>query len=210
MKTETPARHPPDPTDEQLIRRMRGGDDRAFETLVYRYERPLYGYLLRYLGDADLAADTFQATFLRVHEKKETFVEGKRFRPWLYAIATRQAIDILRREKRHRRMVHDGAGREEGLLATVIGPDRRPDDQAADREDRRRMRAAVRRLSIVQRRAVHLVYDQGLAYREAAQVLGVPVGTVKSRLHSAILALGRLVTGSPPTRAYALAAKAQA
>ena len=66
------------------------------------------------------------------------------------------------------------------------------------------MREAVRTLSGVQQRAVQLIYEQGMAYREAAVVMGVPVGTVKSRLHSALLSLGRIWAVQPPKRAYAL------
>ncbi|NDC52803.1 MAG: RNA polymerase sigma factor [Planctomycetia bacterium] len=197
---DTPAaRRPPvgPATDEELFRRFRdAGDSRAFEDLVHRYEQPLYGYLRRYLGSADLAEDVFQATFLRIHAKRDRFVDGHAFRPWLYAIATHKAIDTHRHERRHRHVDYPAggsAGRDgAGLLDAVAWRGRSPDEQAGDGEDRRLMQAAVRRLSEVQRRAVELVYGQGLAYREAADVLGVPVGTVKSRLHSALLALARV------------------
>ena len=66
-----------------------------------RYERELYGYLRRYVGNAEMAEDVFQATFLQIHLKCEQFDEGRRFRPWLYTIATNQAIDA-QRHKRHR------------------------------------------------------------------------------------------------------------
>lgn len=211
MATKAPAGPTPAPSDEDLVRRLRtGGDSDAFEALVFRYEHELFGYLHRYLHDADLAADAFQSTFLRVHAKNASFVEGKRFRPWLYAIATRQAIDILRRERRHRQNVHEAAeaGEEGVMLAGFAAAGRMPDDQAGDREDRQRVQDAVQRLSTVQRRAVQLVYDQGMAYAEAAVVMGVPVGTVKSRLHSALLALERLLASPTPRPACALAAKA--
>ena len=94
-------------TDEDLIQRVRDHDDGpAFETLVHRYERELYGFLRRYLNDAELAEDVFQATFLRVHQKRGRFLDGHRFRPWLYAVATNQAIDARRRNHRHRTANH--------------------------------------------------------------------------------------------------------
>ncbi|MFM7033746.1 MAG: RNA polymerase sigma factor, partial [Planctomycetia bacterium] len=81
------------PTDEELLARFRKDDDAAaFESLVHRYERELFSYLRRYLGSTEMAEDVFQATFLQVHLKKEQFEEGRRFRPWLYTIATNQAI----------------------------------------------------------------------------------------------------------------------
>src|SRR6187399_1825973 len=90
-------------SDEELLVAYRDrGDRRAFAELVRRYERELYSYLRRYLGDAGMAEDTFQATFLQVHLKCDQFEEGRKFRPWLYTIATNQAIDARRRAKRHR------------------------------------------------------------------------------------------------------------
>ncbi|MBI3469295.1 MAG: sigma-70 family RNA polymerase sigma factor, partial [Planctomycetes bacterium] len=90
-------------SDELLLRSYRDkGDRAAFEELVHRYERELYSYLRRYLGDADLAEDVFQATFFQVHQKCHLFEDRRSFRPWLYTIATHQAIDALRKLRRHR------------------------------------------------------------------------------------------------------------
>lgn len=203
--------HLTDVSDEELFGRFCNADDtEAFEAIVYRYERELFGYLRRSLRSAELAEDVFQATFLRIHVSRDSFEEGRLFRPWLYSIATNQAIDALRREQRHRRARHEPASTAEGetgLLDTVAAAGGTPAEQAGLQEERRRMRKAVRRLSVMQRRVVHLVYDRGLAYREAAAVLGVPIGTVKSRLHSAIHSLGRIMTGESPKRAYAVATK---
>ena len=71
------------PTDEALLDRFRQDDDAgAFEALVRRYESELFSYLRRYLGNAEMAEDVFQATFLQIHLKKDQFEEGRRFRPW--------------------------------------------------------------------------------------------------------------------------------
>ena len=92
-----------DRTDENLLLAYRDSQRRdLFEELVRRYERELFSYLRRYVGDADLAADVFQATFLQLHLKCSQFQEGRRLRPWLYTIATNQAIDAQRRNRRHR------------------------------------------------------------------------------------------------------------
>ena len=76
--------------------------DEWFAELVHRYERDLFNYLRRYLGDADQADDAFQATFLQVHLKRDQFEACRTFRPWLYTLATHQAIDLQRRNRRHR------------------------------------------------------------------------------------------------------------
>jgi RNA polymerase sigma-70 factor (ECF subfamily) len=180
-----------EPTDEELFRRFRDvHDDRAFATLVYRHERPLFAYLRRLVHSEQLAEDIFQSTFLRIHTKRQSFDVTRRFQPWLYTVATRQAIDTIRREKRHRRYPAPSAAFAEVMLEDMAASDCTPVEQVVEREERQRVRVAVGRLSAVQQRAVQLIYGEGLAYREAAGVLGVPIGTVKSRVHSAILALG--------------------
>jgi len=198
--------------DEELFSRFRNdGDLTAYEALVHRYEAPLFGYLHRYLGNAAVAEEVFQATFLRLYTRREQFAEGRAFRPWLYAIATHKAIDAQRQERRHTRVVHEGSrtcGADgASLLEAVPAAGLSPAEQVGDREEGRRVRAAVQSLSEVQRRAVQLVYGQGLAYSDAAAILGVPVGTVKSRLHSALLALARIWGVTLPRRAFALAGK---
>src|SRR5438874_11629145 len=88
-------------SDEDLLTRFCKGQTEAFGALVRRYERELYGYLRRYLGDANLAEDVFQNTFLQVYLKSGQYEAGRPVRPWLYTIATHQAIDALRRNGRH-------------------------------------------------------------------------------------------------------------
>src|SRR5271167_1025257 len=101
--TQSNGRIQSDISDEELFAKFREQDDRdAFAILVHRYERELFSYLRRYLGDATMAEDAFQTTFLQVHQKHDQFESGRRFRPWLYTIATNQAIDAQRRNKRHR------------------------------------------------------------------------------------------------------------
>jgi RNA polymerase sigma-70 factor (ECF subfamily) len=180
-------------SDEDLFRRCRsGGDAAAFESLVRRYETELFGYLRRYLGNAEMAEDVFQATFLQVHLKQEQFEEGRRFRPWLYTIATNQAIDAQRRNKRHRMVSLDSQTGDDDIGALVdmlAGDGQTAAEQLQAEEARDLVRSAVDDLPEPLRAALVLVYHQGMKYREAADVLGIPVGTVKSRLHSALLKL---------------------
>ena len=87
-------------SDEDLLLRLRNGERDVFGTLVRRYERELYGYLKRYLGKADLAEDVFQNTFVAVFRKIRQYEPGRAARPWLYTIATHQAIDAMRQRSR--------------------------------------------------------------------------------------------------------------
>jgi RNA polymerase sigma-70 factor (ECF subfamily) len=183
-------------SDEQLLLRYRDAHDRrAFEELVHRYEKELYSYLRRYVGDPTLAEDVFQAAFLQVHLKCDQFEADKKFRPWLYTIATNQAIDAQRRNKRHRMASLDRQGTGDGeqevgaLVDLLINKSAAPSLEMETAERRDWVRQAVAGLPESLRSAVALIYYQGLKYREAAEVLGIPVGTVKSRLHAAVLRL---------------------
>jgi RNA polymerase sigma-70 factor, ECF subfamily len=184
-------------SDEQLFEAYRGSSDPAiFADLVSRYQRELYNYLRRFLADATLAEDVFQATFLQVHVKRDAFEAGRKFRPWLYTIATNQAIDAQRRNRRHRRLSLNQpqfSGSEDlGTLIDLVadgGDDPSWTAEASEQSDW--VRGEVESLPEPLRNAVNLVYFKGMKYRDAAKVMSVPVGTVKSRLHAAIQRLGQ-------------------
>lgn len=183
-----------EPSDEELlVLACRGDGASAFESLVHRYEHDLFAYLRRYLGNAEMAEDVFQLTFLQIHLKRECFEAGRRFRPWLYAIATNQAIDAQRRNRRHRMVSLDhpvGDGAAAGtLLQMLAGADQTDPmtyDPTMDPAAVDWVREAVAKLPDPMKMVLTLVYHQGLKYREAADALGLPVGTVKSRLNTAI------------------------
>lgn len=185
-----PARLPAE-TDEQLLARLRAGDRSVFGTLVRRYERELFGYLRRYVGDDDLADDVFQNTFIAVFRKIGQYEPGRAARPWLYAIATNQAIDALRKRTRQgdraadARTVPDEEGEPRPMFELVPAPGPGPGEAADRAEQAERVRAAVDRLPDLLRQVVVLAYFQGLKYKDIADALGIPVGTVKSRLHAA-------------------------
>lgn len=193
-------------SDEDLLDRYcTESDPKVFGTLVHRYERELYSYLRRYLGDAAMAEDAFQGTFLQVHLKCGQFEAGRKFRPWLYTIATNQAIDAQRRNKRHRMVSLDRRQKGEadedlGSLSELLVSREAGPAKEADAEERRRwIRDSVGMLPDALKGAITLVYYQGLKYREAAEVLKVPVGTVKSRLHTAITKLNEAWKSAQPS-----------
>lgn len=179
-------------TDEQLLLRYRDHADRAaFEELVRRYERELYSYLHRYLGDATLAEDVFQNTFLQLHLKCRMYEAGRPVRPWLYTIATHQAIDALRKAGRHPVLSLDvhppGEDGSVGSLIDLLESETPGPLANLTAEERRQwVRRSVEELSPHLKSVVVLAYYQGLKYREIAEILDIPVGTVKSRLHTAI------------------------
>lgn len=184
-------------SDEQLLQSYReASDPTVFAELVSRYQRELYNYLRRFLGDATLAEDVFQATFFQVHQKRDSFEQGRKFRPWLYTIATNQAIDAQRRNRRHRRLSlnqpHQAGSESVGTLIDLVAAEGEdPSLTAENGEQGAWVRGEVEALPEPLRNAVNLVYFGGMKYRDAAKVMSVPVGTVKSRLHAAIQRLGQ-------------------
>jgi RNA polymerase sigma-70 factor (ECF subfamily) len=181
-------------SDEELLDRYRAGNTQAFGVLVHRYERELYNYLRRYLGDATLAEDVFQNTFLQLHVKLDLYEKGRLVRPWLYTIATHQAIDALRKAGRHRTVSLDAQAPSQNEQANTFaelleGPATDPLEGLEAAERRQWVRDTLDRLPEYMKSVVVLVYYQGLKYREVADVLDIPVGTVKSRLHAAIAKL---------------------
>jgi RNA polymerase sigma-70 factor, ECF subfamily len=202
--------HPNDPlnycSDEELLTRLQEGQREVFGVLVRRYQRELYGYLRRYLGDADLADDVFQATFLQVYVKIGQYEPGRAARPWLYTIATHQAIDAMRRAGRKSMVSLEQASSEtdngevRSLIEMLEARETSPVDQAESHERALLIRATVDKLPEFLRSVVILAYYQGLKYREVADILEVPVGTVKSRLHTALLKLQELWNESPAAR----------
>lgn len=183
------------PSDEELLAAYRDhGDRRAFDELVHRYERELYSYLRRYLGNAAAAEDAFQACFLQVHLRCHQFETGRKFKPWLYAIATNGAIDSQRRARRQRTVSLDRRTESEddslGSLAELIeSRESTPGAQFEAAERREWIRQAVSDLPETLRSVVTMLYYQGLKYREVAEALHLPVGTIKSRMHAAVYKL---------------------
>ena len=190
-------------SDEELLAAFRHGQREAFGLLVRRYEGELYGYLRRYLGDRDLADDVFQNTFLQVFSKIRHYQAGRPVRPWLYTIATNQAIDALRRAGRHQAVSLDLEREETGgaelpqLLGFLESRGPSPLEHVQGEERRQLVRAGVERLPDFLRQVVILAYYQGLPYKEIADVMAIPVGTVKSRLHAALVRLHEAWAGLP-------------
>ena len=182
-----------DASDEELLGHFNSqADSRAFEVLIQRYEAPLFNYLFRYLGNREAAEDVFQASFLQVYSKSDQFDPSKKFKPWLYTVATNQAIDYQRRNHRKTTISLDvsyGGDDDEstGSLQEILeSAENDPSFSMDSSEQAQLVRAAVNELPDILKETVNLVYFEELKYKDAADILGVPVGTVKSRLHAAM------------------------
>jgi RNA polymerase sigma-70 factor (ECF subfamily) len=182
-------------SDEDLLLRVRRGQREAFGALVRRYQGEMFGYLKRYLGNREMAEDVFQNTFLQVYLKIKHYEQGRPARPWLYAIATNQAIDAMRRSSRHQAASLDlerdeSSGGDLPQLVAMLetqGPTSLEQLQTAERAAL--IRASVDQLPEPFRQVLILAYYQSMKYKDIAEILEIPVGTVKSRLHAALIKL---------------------
>ncbi len=167
-----------------LISASRLGDQQAFNQLVLHYQDRIYNLAVRILGDAETADDVTQNTFITAYLNLPRFRNGS-FRSWLFRIATNACYDIYRQYKRRHVLSidHDQLA-EEKLLPmdnTSLAMDL-PEREVERKELGRIIQHALGQMDIDHRSVLILVDQQELDYREAALILGVPVGTVKSRL----------------------------
>ncbi len=180
-------------SDAELLMNYGNGDESAFTELVHRHEGNLLSYLRRRLGDAALAEDVAQATWLQVHRKWDQFDSEKKFCPWLFTIANHQAIDALRRKGRRKEVSFDERPADiegdEPFASLFSDREQTPDGVLEERESREWIKDAVCFLPTPLQSVVVLAYYQGKKYREIADELSIPSGTVKSRLHQAVLRL---------------------
>lgn len=160
--------------DARLVRACRNGDRVAFETLLMRYERPIFNVAMRMLRNPDDARDVTQTTFLRAFEKLDQFDFDYKFYGWIYRIAINESINFL--NTRHRfapleeERVDEGAGPLESYGSTQLGA---------------RIQAAIMKLPPDHRAVIVLRHFTECSYLDMSVILGIPAKTVKSRLFTA-------------------------
>jgi RNA polymerase sigma-70 factor (ECF subfamily) len=188
----------PSITDEQLLARYRAGDDAAFDALVRRYQHELFHFLIRFTGSRAAADDVFQEAFLQVHLSADTFDIDRRFKPWLFTIASNKARDYLRRQAcratttlsapvDNSKSGTSGGGGDEPSFLDFMQADLPMPDQALEQSElTARVRQSIDAMPNHLRQILLLSYFEKFSYQEIAEVLGVPLGTVKSRLHTAV------------------------
>jgi len=171
--------------DRELVLRCLKNDQAAYERLLEKYRRPVYGIVRRMVRDEEDARDLAQEAFIRAFKNLKQFDPERRFSSWLFRIANNLCIDHYRRRKLNTvPMVRSPDGETE---ETWELPDDAPSpaETFSDRERSRRLLAAVESLPPTYRSVILLRHQQGLAYEEIAETLDVPLGTVKARIHRA-------------------------
>lgn len=179
-------------SDEDLLDRYRQGQSEAFERLIRRYRRELFNFLNRFLGDRAAAEDVFQDTFFQVHLSADKFDTGKRFKPWLFTIAANKGRDYMRKRGRRPAVRLDApvGGDEDQEGQTFVDLMEAglplPEENVERAELEQRVRRTVQEMPEHLREILLLAYFQQFSYNEIAEILQIPLGTVKSRLHTAV------------------------
>ena len=168
-------------TDEELVASCLAGDRSAFDQLVLRWDRKIQGAIYRLIGSEDEARDLCQEAFLKAYRGLGGFKGEARFSSWLYQIALNLCRDRMRRRK-GRTLVSLDALEADGQ-APVLRDDTTALDLALTRDLQRHVKAAVMALALDQREVIVLKEYEGLTFQEIADVLDLPVSTVKTRLY---------------------------
>lgn len=183
-------------TDEALLAaHLEGKDDAAYEELLGRYIDELVPFLTRLTGSRAAAEDVFQETFLQIHQSARTFDPSRRFRPWLYTIAVNKGRDWHRRNARRKAVslsANLGADEDGSRMADLLADDGPMPGASMEISERvGAVKQVVDNLPTHLREILLLSYFQRMSYNQIADALEIPLGTVKSRLHSAVASFGR-------------------
>lgn len=184
------------PTDEKLLHDYLRGKSGSFELLVRRHAQELFQFVLRFTGDSVAAEDVVQESLLQVHASAATFDPARRFKPWLFTIAANKARDYLRRRSRRHEMPYDAHLDDEGdagqrfihLFSSDVAA---PDEELLIDEKRRVVRTVLEAMPEKLREVLVLAYYHRFPYKDIGEIVDIPLGTVKSRLHAAVAAFGK-------------------
>ena len=192
-------------SDADLLARYAAGDEEAFHKIVSRYKNSLYAFLRRFLTREDLVEDVFQETFLQLFTSRDSFDVTRPLRPWLFTIAANKAKDALRKQQRTA-AIPIGTISEpsdemsfDDVLNTLSSDSRVAYDDIEKNETATMVRELIGEMPENLREILILAYFNKFSYKQMAQILGIPIGTVKSRLHTAVARFARdwkILTGS--------------
>ncbi|OHB54417.1 MAG: hypothetical protein A2173_06695 [Planctomycetes bacterium RBG_13_44_8b] len=179
------------PTDAELLDRFAAGDESAFHEIVNRYKNGLYTFLKQFLNRQDMVEDVFQETFLQLFTSRESFDPQRPLRPWLFTIAANKAKDALRKAQRIN-AIPIGTISESQEMSFDDVLNSLTSDNTMPYEELERGETSVRVAEVIEsmpenlREILILAYFNKFSYKQMAQILSIPIGTVKSRLHTAV------------------------
>jgi RNA polymerase sigma-70 factor (ECF subfamily) len=178
-------------SDAQLLTRYGAGEEAAFREIVNRYKDSLYAFLRQFIRQQDLVEDVFQETFMQLFNSRESFDMTRPLRPWLFTIAANKAKDALRKQQRKAAAtigtIADSQEMSfEEVLNTLTSDKTAPYDELQKDETALRVRQVITDLPENLREIIILAYFNKFSYKQMAEILSIPIGTVKSRLHTAV------------------------
>ncbi|MBI1842379.1 MAG: sigma-70 family RNA polymerase sigma factor [Verrucomicrobia bacterium] len=186
-----------EPSDERLMLRVaEAAHPESYARLMSRWEGPIHRLCFRMTGDWFRAQDLTQEVFLRLFAKRDQYRPTARFSTYLWQIALNLCRDDLRRDRRRREESLDRDDEDSAEGCEPLCADASPDSAAAENEDARRVRSALMSLSPAHREVLVLRHYEDLKFREVAEVLGIPEGTVKSRSAEAMDRLAKALSPS--------------
>jgi len=179
------------PTDAELLARFAEGDEAAFREIVNRYKNGLYSFLKQFLSHQDMVEDVFQETFLQLFTSRDSFDASRPLRPWLFTIAANKAKDALRKRQRTDAIpIGSIADSQEmsfdDVLNTLTSDTTMPYDNLQKSETASRVGQIITNMPENLREILILAYFDKFSYKQMASILSIPIGTVKSRLHTAV------------------------
>ena len=178
-------------TDGELLGRYAEGEEAAFREIVNRYKNGLYAFLRMFLNRRELVEDIFQETFLQLFNSRESFDTNRPLRPWLFTIAANKAKDALRKWQRKNAipigtMTDSEDMSFDDMLNSVTSDNTLPYDQLQKDETALRVRRIISDMPENLREILVFAYFNRFSYKQMAEILSIPIGTVKSRLHTAV------------------------
>lgn len=186
-----------DQKEKRLIKKVKKGDHQAFADLVDCYKNSVYSICLRMVGNREEAEDISQEAFIRAYNNISKFDSDRKFSTWLFRIATNLSIDSLRRKKPSISLDAEIPGTEGLALNTLLpGNTAAPDEQIVRAETEQWIQKEIGALPDKYRSAVVLKYVEDLSLKEISEIMGLPVGTVKTRVHRGREMLRRNMTES--------------
>lgn len=178
-------------SDSDLLVRYGAGEEDAFREIVNRYKNGLYAFLRLFLNRQELVEDVFQETFMQLFNSRESFDKSRPLRPWLFTIAANKAKDALRKRLRKNAITIGTMAVSEDLsfddmLNSFTSDSTMPYEQLQKSETAMRVRKVIADMPENLKEILILAYFNRFSYKQMAQFLGIPIGTVKSRLHTAV------------------------
>ncbi len=178
-------------TDAELLARYAAGDEDSFREIVARYKNSLYAFLKQFLNKRDMVEDVFQETFLQVFASRESFDTDRPLRPWLFTIAANKAKDALRKSQRAAAIPIGTISESQEMsfddvLNTLNFDTTMPYEELERNETASRVGQVIADMPGNLRGILILAYFNRFSYKQMAEILSIPIGTVKSRLHTAV------------------------